>query len=71
MTGAELLVAPITPEGEVDKDALLALLSDDVRLLAMSHVSNALGTVNPVAEVIAAARLFGMFSLPWGLLPPT
>lgn len=55
-TGAELLVAPITPEGEVDKDALLALLSDDVRLLAMSHVSNALGTVNPVAEVIAAAR---------------
>ena len=55
-TGAELLVAPITPDGEVDKDALLELLSDDVRLLAISHVSNALGTVNPVAEVIAAAK---------------
>ncbi|MGB5164906.1 MAG: cysteine desulfurase [Woeseiaceae bacterium] len=55
-TGAELLVAPITPDGEVDKDALLELLSDDVRLLAISHVSNALGTVNPVAEVVAAAK---------------
>ena len=55
-TGAELVVAPIEPNGAVNKEALLELLSDDVKLLAISHVSNALGTVNPVAEVIAAAK---------------
>jgi len=55
-TGAELVVAPIDDHGQLEVDALLALLTDDVFILAMGHVSNALGTVNPVREIIAEAR---------------
>ena len=55
-TGAELLVAPINDKGELDLDALYALMSDEVRLLAIAHVSNALGTINPVREIIAEAH---------------
>jgi cysteine desulfurase/selenocysteine lyase len=55
-TGAELLVAPINDKGELELDALYALMSDEVRLLAIAHVSNALGTINPIREIIAAAH---------------
>ncbi len=59
-TGAELAVAPINDKGEVILDELLKLLTDDVRLVAMSHISNALGSVNPVREVIDAAQQMGI-----------
>ena len=55
-TGAELLVAPIDELGQVNLDALRALMTDEVVLLAIGHVSNALGTINPVREVIRWAR---------------
>ena len=55
-TGAELSVAPINEKGEVELATLLELMTDRVRLVAMSHVSNALGTINPVADVIDAAK---------------
>jgi cysteine desulfurase/selenocysteine lyase len=55
-TGAELLVAPINDKGELRLDALYALMSDEVRLLAIAHVSNALGTINPIKEIIAEAH---------------
>ena len=55
-TGAELVVAPINRDGELDIETLEKLLSDDVRLLAIAHVSNALGTVNPVKDIIAKAQ---------------
>ena len=55
-TGAELSVAPIDDRGQVELDAMLELLTDDVRLVAMSHVSNALGSINPIDEIIAAAK---------------
>jgi cysteine desulfurase/selenocysteine lyase len=55
-TGAELLVAPINDKGELLLDALYALMSDEVRLLAIAHVSNALGTINPIKEIIAEAH---------------
>jgi cysteine desulfurase/selenocysteine lyase len=55
-TGSELLVAPINDKGELELDALYALMSDDVRLLAIAHVSNALGTINPIREIIAEAH---------------
>jgi len=55
-TGAELLVAPIDAAGEVDLEALYKMLTEDVRLLAIAHVSNALGTINPVREIVAEAR---------------
>ena len=55
-TGAELVVAPMNRDGELDIETLEKLLSDDVRLLAIAHVSNALGTVNPVKDIIAKAQ---------------
>ena len=55
-TGAELLVAPINDSGEVELEALYALMDETVKLLAVAHVSNALGTINPVKEIVAAAH---------------
>ncbi len=55
-TGAELLVAPINQRGEVELDALIELLNDDVKILAIAHVSNALGTILPLPEIIAEAH---------------
>jgi cysteine desulfurase/selenocysteine lyase len=59
-TGARLKVAPISESGELLLDELFALLTPEVRLLALTHVSNALGTVNPVALVAAEARKRGI-----------
>lgn len=58
LTGAELLVAPINDQGELRLDALYELLSSKVRLLAIGHVSNALGSINPIREIIAEARKY-------------
>ncbi len=55
-TGAELVVAPINDRGELELDALYALMDDAVRLLAVSHVSNALGTINPIKDIISEAH---------------
>ena len=53
---ARLSVLPIDRDGALDLTLLDELLTDRTRLMALAHVSNALGTVNPVAEVIAAAH---------------
>ena len=55
-TGAELRVAPINDRGELELDALFARLDDSVKLLAISHVSNALGTINPIKAIVAEAH---------------
>jgi len=55
-TGARLRVIPMTRSGELDFDAFRSLLSERTRLLALTHVSNALGTVVPVRQFIAEAR---------------
>jgi len=55
-TGAVLKVIPITRSGEVDYAAFESLLSERTRLLALSHVSNALGTIVPVERFIREAR---------------
>ena len=57
-TGAVLKVAPINQRGELELDALEAMLSERVQLLGVVHISNALGTINPVAEVCRLARRF-------------
>jgi cysteine desulfurase/selenocysteine lyase len=59
-TGAVLKVAPITQSGEVDFEAFAALLSPRTKLVALAHVSNALGTVVPVQRFIRAARERGI-----------
>ena len=59
-TGAELLVAPIDDRGQVDRDELTRMLDQGVFMLAIGHVSNALGTVNPVKQIIAEAKARGV-----------
>jgi cysteine desulfurase/selenocysteine lyase len=59
-TGATLKIAPITARGEVDYDAYAALLSSRTKLVALAHVSNALGTVVPVPRFIQAAKSRGI-----------
>ncbi len=55
-TGAVLKVVPITERGELEFDTYLSLLGPRTRLVTLAHVSNALGTVNPVADIITAAH---------------
>lgn len=55
-TGAELIVAPINDSGEVELDELVELMTERVKMLAIGHVSNALGTVNPVRQIIEHAK---------------
>ena len=55
-TGARLRVAPINQAGELDVAAFESLLSPRTRLVAVAHVSNALGTILPVRRIIAAAH---------------
>ncbi len=59
-TGAQLRVIPISDAGEIDQHAYQALLGPRVRLLALTHLSNALGTVNPVQQMIVAAHQQGI-----------
>ena len=62
-TGAAIRVAPISDEGVLDMDALEALIGPRTRMVAITHVSNALGTVVPVADVIRLARRVGALVL--------
>ncbi|MBB6091517.1 cysteine desulfurase/selenocysteine lyase [Povalibacter uvarum] len=59
-TGASLKVIPITQSGEVDFAAFEKLIGPRTKLLALAHVSNALGTVVPVEKFIAVARQHGV-----------
>jgi cysteine desulfurase/selenocysteine lyase len=58
-SGAVLKFIPVTDRGELDLDAYQRMLSSRTRLVAVNHVSNALGTINPVREVIGAAHAAG------------
>ena len=58
--GAKLRVIPINDAGELLLDAYDALLNERTRLVAVTHVSNALGTVNPVKEIIERAHKYGV-----------
>ena len=55
-TGAVLKVVPINDRGELEMDAFHELLSERTKLVGLVHISNALGTVNPIEQVIAAAH---------------
>jgi len=58
--GAKIKVAPITESGELMVDRFIDLLTPSVKLAAVVHVSNVLGTINPVAELARAARKRGI-----------
>ena len=58
-TGATLRVVPINLQGEVIQDAYEKCLSEKTKIVAMAHISNALGTINPIAAMIAKAHAVG------------
>ena len=62
-TGAEIRVLPLNDNGELAIDALAGLIDSRTRLLAVTHVSNVLGTVNPVKALVAQAKAAGLVTL--------
>lgn len=58
-TGAKLKVCPITQSGEMIMETFEQLLNERTKLVAVTHISNALGTINPVKEIIAKAHEAG------------
>lgn len=62
-TGAEIRFIPLTDTGELDLSALPGLIDSRTRMLALTQVSNVLGTVNPVKEIIAQAKAAGVATL--------
>ena len=58
-TGATLKVIPMNEEGDLIMDAYVSLLSDKTKLVFVNQVSNALGTINPIKEIIEKAHEFG------------
>ncbi|HVE70208.1 MAG TPA: cysteine desulfurase [Thermoanaerobaculia bacterium] len=61
--GAKLRVAPVFDSGELDVEELERMLSERVKLVAVGHASNALGTINPVKRIVAAAHAHGALVL--------
>jgi cysteine desulfurase/selenocysteine lyase len=59
ITGATVRLIPVTPGGELDLDAFHTLLGPRTKIVGVIHVSNVLGTINPVPELAAAARDIG------------
>ena len=62
-TGATLRVIPINDRGELVMEAYEKLLNPRTKMVAVTHVSNALGTINPVAEIISMAHRAGALAL--------
>lgn len=62
-TGAEIRFIPLNDTGELDLSALPGLIDSRTRMLALTQVSNVLGTVNPVKEIIAQAKAAGVATL--------
>lgn len=58
-TGAQIKVIPITDSGEIEMNEFEKLLDERVKMVSVVHVSNALGTVNPVKEIAAKAKKAG------------
>lgn len=61
--GAKLVVANVHTDGSIDMDDLKSKLSDRTKLVSIVHISNALGTINPVKEIVAEAKKFGAYTL--------
>jgi len=61
--GFELRVVPVTDDGYLDMEAFDRLLDERVKLVAVTHMSNVLGTINPIAEIARKAHAVGALVL--------
>ena len=55
-TGAHLKVVSINQQGELDMDSFHTLLNERTKMVAVVHISNALGTINPIEDIISSAH---------------
>jgi cysteine desulfurase/selenocysteine lyase len=62
-TGAQLRFVPVRDDGTLELEQLSSLLTPEVKLFAFTHISNSLGTINPVADLCAQARAVGALTL--------
>jgi cysteine desulfurase/selenocysteine lyase len=62
-TGAQLRFVPVLDDGTLELEQLSSLLTPEVKLFAFTHISNSLGTINPVGELCARARAVGALTL--------
>ena len=62
-TGAKVVPIQVQPNGELDLDSFNSLLGDRTKVLAITHVSNVLGTINPVAPLIEQAKARGVITV--------
>src|SRR5947199_2433505 len=62
-TGARLRFVPVLDDGTLDLQQLSSLLTPEVKLFAFTHISNSLGTINPVTELCVKARAVGALTL--------
>jgi cysteine desulfurase/selenocysteine lyase len=62
-TGAKVIPVQVTPAGELDLDSFNSLLGEKTRVLALTHVSNVLGTINPIASLIEQAKARGVITV--------
>src|SRR5438270_2994254 len=62
-TGAQLRFVPVRDDGTLELEKLSSLLTPEVKLFAFTHISNSLGTINPVAELCRNARAVGALTL--------
>src|SRR5436190_2095137 len=62
-TGAQLRFVPVRDDGTLALDQLASLLTPEVKLFAFTHISNSLGTINPVAELCETAHAVGALTL--------
>lgn len=56
-TGAEFRTTSITSHGEIDHDHIISLIDANTQIVALTHVSNVLGTINPIKDIIAQIRM--------------
>jgi cysteine desulfurase/selenocysteine lyase len=61
--GAQIVVWPVTPEGALELETLQGLLNDRVKLVAVTHTSNVLGTVNPIQQITKMVHAAGALVL--------
>jgi cysteine desulfurase/selenocysteine lyase len=62
-TGASVVPVQVTPAGELDLDSFNDLLGEKTKVLALTHVSNVLGTINPVAALVEQAKARGVITV--------
>lgn len=62
-TGAKLVVAKVKPDGSLDLEDFKSKLNEKTKLVSIVHISNALGTINPVIDMVRAAKAVGAYTL--------